>query len=422
MKEIAKDCKQNKLGDYFRIKHGWAFKGEFFAESGQYILLTPGNFKQDGGIKLKETKEKYYLGDYPPEYLLKKGDFLVVMTDLTQNAPILGSPAIITKHHTFLHNQRLGKIVQLKENEIDKMFLYHLFNSEMVRSQIKASATGATVKHTAPERIYNVEVVIPPLRRQNKIASILSAYDDLIENNLRRIKILEEMAKTIYDEWFVKFHFPGHEKVRMVESELGLIPEGWSLNRLDQIVSLQNQGTSAGKHLQKLIYLPIDCLPRRSLLVQEIKPWTKAQSSLQLFSKGDIIFGAMRPYFHKVVVAPFDGVTRRTCFVLRSIKPEYHAFCALTMFQDSTVAFANSHSQGATIPYAVWSNAFDGMMVITPTRALILRFQDIVEPMLAEIFNTFFRNMVLRQTRDLLLPRLISGEIDVENLDVKIEE
>ena len=84
---------RGRLGDYFRIKHGFAFKGEFFAHEGQYILLTPGNFKADGGIKLKGEKEKYYTSGFPDEYLLKRGDLLIVMTDLTQNAPILGSPA-----------------------------------------------------------------------------------------------------------------------------------------------------------------------------------------------------------------------------------------------------------------------------------------------------------------------------------------
>ena len=110
MKAASKNCwKHSRLGNYFRIKHGYAFKGEFFADSGPYVLLTPGNFQADGGIKLKGEREKYYTGDFPSEFLLRRGDFLVVMTDLTQNAPILGSPAFIPEDDRFLHNQRLGK-------------------------------------------------------------------------------------------------------------------------------------------------------------------------------------------------------------------------------------------------------------------------------------------------------------------------
>jgi type I restriction enzyme S subunit len=186
--------RERRLGGFFRIKHGFAFKGEFFADDGRYILLTPGNFHADGGIKIKGDREKYYTGEFPSEFLLKKGDFLLVMTDLTQNAPILGSPGIVPESDRFLHNQRLGKVMALNETEMDWGFLYHLFNLPSVRAQIKASATGATVKHTAPDRIYDVKVRIPQVHVQRRISAVLSAYNHLIENNTRRIKILGEVA------------------------------------------------------------------------------------------------------------------------------------------------------------------------------------------------------------------------------------
>ena len=294
-----------RLGECFKIKHGWAFKGKFFAKEGKYILLTPGNFNPDGGIKLKGDKEKYYAGDFPKEFLLKFGDFLVVMTDLTQDAPILGSPAFVKENDKFLHNQRLGKIVALAETEMNRVFLYYLFNSSPVRNQIKATATGATVKHTAPDRINNVEVPLPPLPTQRKIASILSAYDDLIENNTRRIKILEGMAATIYRQWFVEFRFPGHENVPMVESELGLIPQGWEVGALGDIIENIREKVKPGRHLEPLAYVPIDCIPRHSIALIIHKPSSEAKSSLIAFKRNDILFGAMRSYFHKVIFAPF---------------------------------------------------------------------------------------------------------------------
>ena len=121
---MSEKWKSMCLGEYFKIKHGWAFKGKFFAEEGKYILLTPGNFNPDGGIKLKGDKEKYYAGNFPKDFLLASGDFLVVMTDLTQNAPILGSAAFVKENGRFLHNQRLGKIVDLDETKINRLFLY----------------------------------------------------------------------------------------------------------------------------------------------------------------------------------------------------------------------------------------------------------------------------------------------------------
>lgn len=280
--------------------------------------------------------------------------------------------------------------------------------------------SGAGVPTLNRNHLNEIEVGIHVIESQKKISAILSAYDDLIENNLRRIKILEEMAQNLYREWFVKFRFPGHEQVRMVDSPLGKIPKGWEVSRLDQLIAFQNEGTKAGEHLYNRIYLPIDCVPRKSLAVGEVRSWEEAKSSLHLFEEGDVIFGAMRPYFHKVVVAPFKGVTRKTCFVLRSQKPTYHAFSILKLFQESTVSFANSHSKGATIPYAVWPQAMDGMLVVLPPEELAESFETIVGPMISTIGNTYFRDKNLRQTRDLLLPKLISGELDVSELDIDI--
>ncbi len=210
------------LGQLFRIKHGYAFRGQYFAESGPFVVLTPGNFHEEGGFKHKKS-EKYYTGDFPRDFLLNRGDLLVVMTE--QKKGLLGSSALVPKSDLYLHNQRLGLVVDLDDGLLDREFLYYLFNFHGVRDQIQATANGAKVRHTSPSRIYEVEVQLPRKRAQRKIASILSAYDDLIENNLRRIKILEEMAQALYREWFAKFHFPGHGKVQMVDSSLGDIPE-----------------------------------------------------------------------------------------------------------------------------------------------------------------------------------------------------
>ena len=188
------------------------------------------------------------------------------------------------------------------------------------------------------------------------------------------------------------------------------------MKRLDQVALFQNNKTDAGTHLSDRIYLPIDCIPRKSLAISETRSWEEAQSSLHLFDEGDILFGAMRPYFHKVVVAPFKGVTRKTCFVFKSVLPAYHAFTALTLFQDSTVSFANAHSKGATMPYAVWPQSLDGMPVVVPPIKNAERFEDAVGPVLARMGTMFFQNTALRRTRDLLLPKLISGEVDVGHI------
>ena len=305
-------------------------------------------------------------------------------------------------------------LIRPDTKKVDTHFLFYYFFTNEWRAVIANNLlVGSTVDRIPLTKFPEFPVRVPPLPVQRRIAGILSAYDDLIENNQRRIKILEEMARSLYREWFVHFRFPGHDKVKMVPSPLGLIPQGWEVKKLGNLISYNRCATKPGPHLDEHRYVPIDCLPSKSLALLEAKPIEEAQSSLQLFEKGDILFGAMRPYFHKVVVAPFAGVTRTTCFVFKPMHQEWHAFATMTAFEESTVAYANAHSQGATIPYAVWDGSLAEMPLVIPPDALLRRFEKAVEPMLTRISQSFFVLTNLRRTRDLLLPRLLSGQVNV---------
>ncbi len=224
------EWRECKLGDLLQIKHGFAFLGEHFASTGTHIVLTPGNFYEEGGFKENGDKAKWYNGPIPENYILHEDDLIVAMTEQAEG--LLGSSALIPRSGVYLHNQRLG-LVQIHDHEqVDQHFIYYLFNSKSVRQQIRASASGAKIRHTAPSRIADVKVSIPLFPVQRRIAGILSAYDELIANNQRRIRIIEEMARALYREWFVQFRFPRHEKVKRVSSPLGEIPEGWEVKKL----------------------------------------------------------------------------------------------------------------------------------------------------------------------------------------------
>lgn len=225
-----------KLGEVLKIKHGYAFKGKYFGDKGKYIVLTPGNFRESGGLKLKGDKEKYYLGDFPKEYILHKGDLLVVMTDLTQECRILGSAAFIDADDVYLHNQRLGKVVDINTELVMKEFVYYLFNSKSVRTQLINSSSGTTVHHTSPDRIYEVEVQIPPIKIQEKIVSILKSIDDKIQLNRQMNETLEEMAMTLYKHWFVDFG--PFQDGEFVESELGVIPNNWKIGQVKDLAKV----------------------------------------------------------------------------------------------------------------------------------------------------------------------------------------
>ena len=170
-----------------------------------------------------------------------------------------------------------------KPNVSDSTYVFYLALSPIIRDPAVKSMTGASGRQRAIlSSVEDVHVPAYSLPTQRKIASVLSAYDDLIENNTRRIKILEDMAQTLYQEWFVHFQFSGHENVPMVESALGPIPRKWKIGEFGDIVENVKEKVKPGKHLSHLPYVPIDCIPRRSVSLVEQKPSSEAKSSLML--------------------------------------------------------------------------------------------------------------------------------------------
>ena len=188
------------LGDALRVKHGFAFRGEFFAQEGTLLVVTPGNFVESGGFRVRQGKERYYTSDFPEQYLLNKDDLIVAMTE--QGEGLLGSTARIPEDGKYLHNQRIGLVTITRPDLLEQCFAYWLFNSRPVREQLRGSSTGTKVKHTAPERIYKVRTRVPGVETQAQVAVLLDAYNNHIETNQRRIALLVESARMLYREWF----------------------------------------------------------------------------------------------------------------------------------------------------------------------------------------------------------------------------
>lgn len=410
---------EHSLGDFFRIKHGYAFKSKFFAKEGDFIVLTPGNFKEHGGLKSQGEKEKFYTADPPPDFILRSGDLLTVMTDLTQEARILGASAFVREGDRFLHNQRLGKIIDLDTDRLDKNYLYHLFNWSHVRDQLKGSATGSTVRHTAPDRIYAVTVPLPPLPNQQRIAAILSAYDDLIENNTRRIAILEEMARWLYEEWFVHFRFPGHEEVEF-EGEL---PKGWKTASLAQVAKVNPEAIkprSAPKHINYIDIASVS--PGRIDAVQELAYSDAPGRARRIVRDGDIIWSCVRPNrrSHALVMEPAEYTVASTGFaVLRATEIPF-SFLLASATTNAFVDYLTNHATGAAYP-AVKQSDFEAAAFVLPDRSLVETFDHTMEPMLRFAHKLDRKNANLRTQRDLLLPKLVSGEIDVSEAEEAME-
>ncbi|MFV2045095.1 MAG: restriction endonuclease subunit S, partial [Anaerolineales bacterium] len=264
-----------------------------------------------------------------------------------------------------------------------------------------------------------LEIPLPPRPIQQEIATILSAYDDLIENNTRRIKILEEMAQAIYREWFVKFRFPGHEKVKMTDSPLGSIPEGWEVVRLGDIAEDVRRGIPKGNLEEPMPYVGLEHIPRKSLALSNWEIVEELGSNKLIFERGEVLFGKIRPYFHKVSVAPFRGICSADTIVIRSISEGYAALVTACVSSEHFVAHATATSNGAKMPRANWKVLIE-YQVLKPASDLLNKFSIFFNTVIEEQQNLVRRNNILRQSRDLLLPRLISGKLNVSELEIAI--
>ena len=187
------------------IKHGYAFEGEFFRSAGDYVLLTPGNFYEKGGYRDRGEKQKYYIGEIPRDYVLKKGDLLVAMTE--QSAGLLGSPILVPESDKFLHNQRLGLVIKKPRVSWTNEFFFHVFNTQAVRKEIHRTASGVKVRHTSPTKIGQVVVAFPgSTTEQGRIVAMLDSLatetQRLESLYLEKLAALDELKQSLLHQAF----------------------------------------------------------------------------------------------------------------------------------------------------------------------------------------------------------------------------
>ncbi|MBM3860567.1 MAG: restriction endonuclease subunit S [Verrucomicrobia bacterium] len=268
---------------------------------------------------------------------------------------------------------------------------------------------GAGVPTLNRNHLDTLEVDVPPLPVQRKIAGVLAAYDELIENNTRRIKLLEQMAQALYREWFVR---PCHS---------AKLPKGWEMKKLGDIAEEDRRTVEPSEVDPNTPYFGLEHLPRKSIALTEWGTAKDVQSTKLAFKKGEILFGKIRPYFHKVGVAPLDGVCSSDTIVIHEKTPEYFGIVLCCVSSEAFVAHATQTSQGTKMPRANW-DVLTKYPVALPPKPVLTEFNATINDYVALIQNLLFKNANLRRTRDLLLPKLISGEVDVSKLEIKTGE
>lgn len=325
------------------------------------------------------------------------------------------------------------------KSEYDGKWLYYCLKSPTSRRYIETNAQGSTQQYLSLKTLREFPIPLPNNESEKiAICNILSAIDSKIAINQKMNQTLEDIAKAIFKSWFIDFD-PTRAKVegkptglpdeisdlfpnQLEESELGDIPKGWYCTELKKFIGEVGEKVQPSNETTNKPYVPIECIASRSLVLREKKEGSEANSSLVAFNKRDILFGAMRPYFHKVCISPFSGTTRTTCLVLNSINPEYFGFSLFTLFDDSTIKFATTNSTGTTIPYIKWKNGLDSLKVALPSSKLASIFNILIEPILEKLLLANKEFFILSELRETLIPKLISGELEISGIQKLLEE
>ena len=383
-------------------------KTEYYGN--EYPFITPTDIEIDSRIVQTERflSQKGY--EYNKNRLLPCNAVCVVCIASIGKICMTTTPSVT--------NQQINSVV-VDQQKHDPYFVYYLLSTktDMLHNVAGGVATPIVNKST----FSNLGVCVPSLATQHKIAAILSTYDNLIENNTRRIKILEDMAQTLYREWFVHFRFPGHENIPMVESPLGLIPQGWKVIPASEAMFV-NPKTSIPRDTIKP-FVPMKSATEHSMLITEIEE--KTGNSGAKFKNGDTLFARITPCLENgrtgfVQFLPNDdeiafGSTEFIVLRSRTLNPYFVYLLAQTRdFRENAI----KSMTGATGRQRVLNECFDDYFLPNPNPEILCQFESTIAPLFRKGQNLSEKNTNLRQTRDLLLPKLISGEIDVSELDI----
>lgn len=309
-------------------------------------------------------------------------------------------------------------VAKPRKEKVSEKYLSYLLKS----LDLNRHAGGSAQPLLTQSVLKDLTVSIPRLEVQQDIVSILSSFDDLVSNNSRRIEILEEIAKAIYREWFVNFRFPGHEDAEMVESKLGPIPEDWEVRPFEDLADLVKDSIRPTNHPgEEFDYYSFGAFDdgRRP----EVERGEQIKSNKYLVHGGCVLLSKLNPRIPRVWRPPIDGqrrpITSTEFLVLiagdRSSRSHLFELCRSTDFLERFKSLAGGTS---TSHQRVKPDDLLQLPVVVPPRSLVREFTDCTSAIHALVDNLRERRDVLGEIRNLLLPKLVSGAIDVSELDI----
>jgi type I restriction enzyme S subunit len=349
-----------------------------------------------------------------------------------------GETAYVPEGLDFALGQNLV-LLRSDGQQIYPPFLRWLVRGPLWMEQVGAFINVGSVFDSLKCRdIPNFRLPIPPLAQQKCIAYVLGTLDDKIELNRRMNATLEAMSRAIFKSWFVDFdpvrakaagRQPEGMDAEMAalfpdsfeESEIGDVPKGWGVGRLNDVAEHPRRAARPGEISVGTPYIGLEHMPRRCIALSEWGEGDVVESNKFKFQRGDILFGKLRPYFHKVGVAPVDGVCSTDIVVARARSPEWFGFALGVMSSDEFVAYTNAGSTGTKMPRTNWDD-MSRYEAVLPSESVAEAFTSVVQPAVASIAARIHQSRTLAALRDTLLPKLLSGEVRVPEAEKAVEE
>ncbi len=392
--------KKYKLGELMEVTRGMSLGGEFYSTQGELMRLTLGNFDYKNNC-FKDDKSKdnlFFTGTVKPEFILKKGDIITPLTE--QAIGLLGSTARIPCSGKYIQSQDVALI---KCNEkLNPNFAFYLISSKLVRNQLSAAAQQTKIRHTSPDKIKNCTVWIPEYSAQEKIGSFLSTLDEKIALNSRINAKLEQMAKRLYDYWFVQFDFP-NENGKPYKSSGGKmvynaelkreIPEGWGVKSFSDFFELGNGKDY--RHLQS--------------------------GKIPVYGSGGFICGITDFLFDgESVLFPRKGTLNNIMYKNEKFWTVDTMFYSKMKIQHSAIYVYYTAKQfdfpslntGTGVP-SMTSVIIKGLSIIQPPQKIIDNFDCIVQSYYKKIHKNEQESANLISLRDRLLPLLMNGQVEI---------
>ena len=425
---IAHEMKKFRLGDLGTFRNGVNFE-RGSKGTGLCLINVKDIFRDSPKIDFTSLdKVDLSASRSIDRYFVEKGDLFFVRSSVKRD----GIGYVVysdQQNHQAVH---CGFVIRFRPNsqKVNPIFLTYSFRTPDNRQRIRLLSGGVAITNISQEALGTLEISVPTLRNQEKIAAILSAYDDLIENNLRRIKILEEMAQTLYREWFVKFRFPGHQKVKMVDSPLGKIPEGWEVATIDDVLATLESGSRPKGGIDPEAR-GVPSIGAENIIGLGRYDYSKEKFVTREFfdnmNRGHIQSGDILLYKDGAQIGRKsmfrDGFPHVECcinehvFIFRTNGQCSQNYLFFWLDQPEMTQNIINLNANAAQP-GINQSGVRGLPIFLPLAPLLEKAEEVLEPMLEALFNYAKRNNTLRQTRDLLLPRLISGELDVSEFEI----